>query len=889
MRRVMTILLLVISVSLSAQQISLYKTPLDSVVMFMEKGFSGKIFFVPDTSHTARFTIDADDESKFLYKALDVLKESGYSVTLRNGNMFILKGVGISTSLPLQYFQKNMPAVYGSEAYLGALSDDVKVANFANKIYEIGREENCKEGKLYLSGVVQNVSNGEPLVGVSVYSADGKAFTQTDEFGHYKIQLPSGANKLKASGFSLNDVELDVRLYEAGTLDIIMKEKVYSLNSAVVSAESSNNRKSNKMGVELVRIGRIKHVPTVMGEADVLKVLVTLPGVKSVGEASGGFNVRGGATDQNLILFNDGTIYNPTHLFGLFSAFNPDVVTDVELFKSSIPAEYGGRLSSVLEIRGREGNEKKVAGSLGIGLLTAKGHIEGPFSKKGKTKFILGARTTYSDWMLGLLPENSGYNQGTANFYDANLSLSHKFNKNNSIYAYGYYSKDKFSFSIDTTYSYYNINGSLKFRSNFNDRNSMVFTTGYDEYGYDVLDTHKDIESYNLSFTIQQAFAKFKFKSLLGDKHTLNYGLSGTYYYLRPGMMLPYNIPGMEPSLVIPKILNTETGVEAAAYISDTWNMTESISADIGVRYSAFANLMPFTYYGGPEFRVSAKFLLSDKVTLKAGYNSMIQYIHMLSNTTTMSPTDIWKLSDDKIKPQTGWQAAMALYAMMFNDKVEFSLEGYYKKMDNYLDYKSGSVLIMNSNLADDVVETRGQAYGAEVMFKKPLGKLNGWVSYTYSRTLLQDKQDPNSIFSVNRGEWYPAAYDKPHDVKFVGNYKFTHRYSISMNIDYSTGRPTTIPVGKYIYGGGYRLYYSDRNAYRIPDYFRMDMALNIEPSHNLKKLSHFTITLGVYNVTGRKNAYSVYYDTTSGEKVQGYMLTIFGAPIPYININVKF
>lgn len=889
MKRLVYILLMALSIPMAGQKISLYKTTLDTVVMKMEKFYPGKIFFVNDTTSAVRFTIDVDDESQFLYKALSELKEQGYSVTMRDGHMFILKGVGISTSLPTMYFQEKMSTVYGSEEYLGALSDDVKVANFANKIYEIGREENCKGGKLLLSGVVQNVSNGEPLAGVSVYTPDGKNYTQTDEFGHYKILLPSGANKLIASGFSLNDVELDIRLYEAGTLDVIMKEKIYSLNQAVVSAESSNNRKSNKMGVELVRIGRIKHVPTVLGEADVLKVLVTLPGVKSVGEASGGFNVRGGATDQNLILFNDGTIYNPTHLFGLFSAFNPDVVTDVELYKSSIPAEYGGRLSSVLEIRGREGNEKQVTGTLGIGPLTAKGHIEGPFSKKGKTKFILGARATYSDWMLGLLPKNSGYHQGTANFYDANLSLSHKFNNKNSIYAYGYYSRDKFSFSIDTTYSYYNINGSLRWRSNFSDRHSMVFSTGYDEYGYDVMDTHQDISAYKLNFKIQQGYAKFKFKSMLGNKHTLNYGINGLFYYLRPGSMLPFNIPGGEPSLIVPEILNTERAVEGAAYISDTWDISESISADIGVRYSAFVNLNPVKYYGGPEIRFSTKFLLSDKVTLKAGFNSMMQYIHMLSNTTTMSPTDIWKLSDVNIKPQTGWQAAMALYALLFNNQVEFSLEGYYKKMDNYLDYKSGSVLIMNSNLAEDVIETRGQAYGAEVMFKKPLGKLNGWVSYTYSRTLLQDKQEAGSVFAVNGGKWYPAAYDKPHDVKFVGNYKFSHRFSLSLNVDYSTGRPTTIPVAKYLYGGGYRFYYSDRNAYRIPDYFRMDAAINIEPSHNLKKLAHFSITLGVYNVTGRKNAYSVFYDTQNGKNIQGYMLTIFGAPIPYINFNVKF
>ena len=490
--------------------------------------------------------------------------------------------------------------------------------------------------------------------------------------------------------------------------------------------------------------------------------------------------------------------------------------------------------------------------------------------------------------MLGLLPESSGYNQGTANFYDVNASVSHKFNEKNSIYAYGYYSRDKFSFSIDTTYMYHNINGSLKWRSNFSDQHSMIFTVGYDQYGYDVMDTHKDVEAYNLKFNIQQGFAKLKFKSVLNDKHTLNYGLNSIYYYLRPGMMLPYNIPGANPSLVKENILDTEEAVESAVYVSDTWNISDKVSADLGVRYSLFANLNPFKYYGGPEFRVSGKWLASDRVTIKAGFNSMRQYIHMLSNTTTMSPTDIWKLSDVDIKPQTGWQAAVALYSMHFNDKVEFSVEGYYKKMDNYLDYKSGSVLIMNSNLAQDVIETRGKAYGAEVMIKKPLGKLNGWVSYTYSRTLLQEKAD-RGVFAVNGGDWYPAAYDKPHDLKLVGNYKFTHRYSLSLNVDYSTGRPVTVPVGKYLYGGGYRLYFSDRNAYRVPDYFRMDVAVNIEPSHYLKQLSHFSVTFGVYNVTGRKNAYSVYYDTNSGKSVQGYMLTIFGAPIPYVNINVKF
>lgn len=886
MKRIFSILFLTIVAfaTLSGQQVSIYKISLDSLVSKMGSYSTGRIYFVNDTSNAVKFTFNST-EKDFLEAAEKAIAESGFSITKKDGNMFILKGVGLTSALPSGYFEQKM-ADDSDNKYIDALSEDAKIASFQNKVYEIGRKENDRGGNVFLSGFIKNVRTGEPLTGISVYNEKAKAYAQTDEFGFYKILLPSGENTLKASGFLLEDIALNLLVYETGSLDIIMKDKVLSLNEATVSAESSNNRRSNQMGVELIRIGRIKQVPSVFGEPDVLKIIITLPGVKSVGEASGGFNVRGGASDQNLILFNDGTIYNPTHLFGMFSAFNPDVVKDVELYKSSIPAQYGGRLSSVLEIKGREGNGNKVTGSLGIGLITARGHIEGPIG--AKTRFIVGARATYSDWMLKLLPESSGYNQGTASFYDINASVSHRFNSKNTIYAYGYYSSDRFKFSIDTSYRYSNLNASIKWRSNFSQKHSMVLTAGYDQYGYDTYDTDNPSTSYNLRFSIQQAFLKLNFKSLLSANHTLSYGLNSTYYYLRPGMLMPYDILAGTPSLVEEKILPSEEAVESALFISDTWKISEKFSTDLGIRYSFFTNLAPFKYYGGPEFRISAKYLATDRLTLKAGFNSMRQYIQMLSNTTSMSPTDIWKLSDADIRPQSGWQGALALYSNHFENKIELSLETYYKRMDNYLDYKSGAVLIMNENLHEDVVETRGRAYGVEFMVKKPLGKLNGWISYTYSKTELQEKGD-RGVNTINRGEWYPAPYDKPHDVKFIGNYKFTHRYSISLNVDYSTGRPVTIPVSRYIYGGGERLFYSDRNEYRIPDYFRMDAALNIEPGHNLTRLTHFSITIGVYNVTGRKNAYSVYYNTDGGTGIQGYMLTIFGAPIPYINLNMKF
>lgn len=872
-------------------RINLYRVSMDSVVRMMESRGYGEIYFVEDAAKPPRFTFECT-EGDFLKVARGEILRAGYSISKYGEDTFILKGAGISTSLPYHYFGKkgSLAESKGENQYVEALSQDGQVASFQNKVYEIGRKDRVSSETIYLSGIVKNVKSGEPIMGVSVYNEETKAYASTDEYGFYKIELPAGMHKVKLSGFSLEDVSLNVEIYESGDLDVMMSEKVLSLKGAVVSAETVDNRKSNKMGVELIRIGRVKQVPSVFGEADVMKIVLTLPGVKSVGEASNGFNVRGGAVDQNLILFNDGTIYNPSHLFGLFSAFNPDVVSDLELYKSSIPANYGGRISSVLEIRGREGSSKKVTGSAGIGLLTTHAHLEGPLSPT--TTFIVGGRTTYSNWILNLLPEESSYSDGKANFYDVNGSVTQKIGKNNTLSASVYYSGDGFDFGEgQDNHKYNNLNASLRWRSVFDDRHQMTASAGYDQYGYrsisdgDIeLTPEEDPFSSIMNFSINQGFLKVNFQSILSSKHKLSYGLNTIFYSLNPGSFLP---TAAGESYIVPSYLGQEYGVEAALFVSDTWNVTDKFSTDLGIRYSSFFAINPFKYYGGPEFRVSGKYLIDDIFTVKAGFNSMRQYIHLLSNTSTVSPTDTWKLSDADIKPQSGWQAAAALYANLMDNQVEASVEGYYKRMSNYLDYADGAVLTMNPNIAEDVVPVYGKAWGLEFMMKKPLGKLNGWVSYTYSRTHLKEMED-RGIQSINRGEWYPAIYDKPHDIKLVGNYMFTHRFSVSVNLDYSTGRPITVPVAKYYYAGDWRLEYSDRNTYRIPDYFRLDAAVNIEPGHYLKKLTHFSITLGVYNVTGRKNAYSVFFDT-SGDQIIGKKLTIYGCPIPYINVNMKF
>ena len=863
-----------------SEPFGVYKADIGTLLRFIRSEITPAVYCVRDTSDHKSYTVRVPRE-QFLQKAFDELRANGYTVTEHDGKYFIVRGASLATTLPSGYFDERKPAVDSS--FLQYLAEQKAVMTFQNKIYEIGDPEvRQRSGRATVRGYVRDVASGEPLVGVSVYDESGKSFTTTDEFGYYKIAMPVGEGKLGLSGYGLEDLKLDLMVYGDGGLDIVMKEKVFSLKGAVITSESMSHHRTPQMGIEKVRINLIKNVPVAFGEADALKVVMTLPGVKSVGEASSGFNVRGGSTDQNLILFNGGTIYNPHHMFGILSSFNPDVINDVELYKSSIPAQYGGRISSVLEVRSRDGNSKKVQGSLGLGLLTSRLHLEGPLVKD-RTTFILGGRTTYSNWIFNLLPANSSYAGGKASFQDVNLGLSHKVNERNSIHAYGYYSRDKFSFSNDTTFRYRNINGSLKWHSIFNDRHSMTATVGYDSYHYGIEDQFNAYTAYTLETAVDQAFAKLAFKSTVHDRHTLNYGVNAIWYDLNPGSYHPAG----DTSIVLALDLNHERAVEAAVYAGDTWLINEKLSVDAGIRWSQFLRPGDTKFHGGPEFRLSGKYSFDDVTSVKAGFNTMRQYIHMISNSINVSPTDSWRLSSARIRPQTGWQAAAGVYRTLMDGTLDLSVEGYYKRVKHYIDYKSGAVLVMNENLADDLIETENRAYGVELMAKKTLGKLNGWVSYTWSRSLLREMED-RGIYTINGGKWYNAAYDKPHDVKVVANYKFTHRYSISVNLDYATGRPVTIPVSKYLYGSGVRLVYSERNSYRIPDYFRLDLAFIIEPGHYLRQLTHFSVTFGCYNVTGRKNPYSIYY-SSDGTVIKGHMLSVFATQIPYVNLNLKF
>ncbi len=877
--------------------------PITDLFEAVEKQTSYHIYCTSEVSDSLVVSVDVTgaDPVKLIRQ---VLQNTPYQVSEFQNVVYIIKDKVLITSLPESFYRKipittdNIMPVFEREAK----------ATSETLIYAIGNPNDPTTPYVTMTGVVTNFKNGEPMPGVTLLLEDPLIGATTDAFGFYSLRLPPGRRELIIQSVGMKNSKRQLMLYADGKLDIELEEQIYALNEVTILADKIDNIRSVNVGMERLQMRNIKNIPTVLGEADVVRIVMTLPGVKSAGEISSGFNVRGGATDQNLILYNDGTIYTPTHMFGLFSTFNPDIVDNMELYKSGIPAKYGGRISSVLDINTREGNKKKFQGAASLGLLTSRLTLEAPLFK-GKGSFIVGGRTTYSDWLLKKIPEKSGYNNGSAGFYDLNGSINYKFNENNSVYLNGYYSHDRFSFNDREQYAYQNVNFSTKWRHIFNPKLTSTYVVGYDHYSYHTKDTSDIFNAYELNFAINQIFGKADFSYYLNNHHTFNAGVSFIFYRLNPGNYLPAH----EASLIKEDRLQTEKSLESAVYLSDQWEVSPRFTISAGIRYSMFNVLGPRVYniyspdylpssttilktdsvgsgilktYHGPEFRLSLRYILGENTSVKAGVNTMRQYIHKISNTTVMSPTDTWKLSDANIRPQTGTQYVAGLFQNFAKNVVETSVEVYYKTMSNYLDYRGGAELLMNPHIETEVAGVQGKAYGVEVMLKKTQGKLNGWVSYAFSRTMLHRHEELSS--SVNSNDWYPADFDKPHEVKFIGNFKLTHRFSFSLNCDYSTGRPITLPVSKYQYDGGLYVYYTERNKYRIPDFFRIDLSFNIEAGHRLTKLTHSYFTIGVYNLTGRKNAYSVYYVSENGH-IQGYKLSIFGAPIPYASYNIKF
>jgi len=871
----------------------------------LEERTDYRFYFNPSWVDSSSVNISASE--KTISELLDdVLSETElkYAIT-ETHQVYITLKAPMATELPIDFFNSSLTTTGSMKYDYTRFEENEKVST--EKLIIIGSKGSSTKSTASIAGYVRSIKSGEPVIGATVMIEEPLIGVATDPFGYYSISLPKGQHQLKIRSIGMKNTDRKVILNADGKLNIEMEEDVTPLKEIIVESERDVKVMSMQMGTEKLDLKTMKQIPLALGEVDIIKAVLTLPGVQSVGEGTVGFNVRGGATDQNLILFNEATIYNPSHLFGFFSAFNPDLLKNVELYKSGIPAEFGGRISSVLDVSTREGNKKKFSGSGGISPITGRIALEGPIIKE-KSSFLIGARSTYSDWLLSKIP-SSELKDSEASFYDVNMNINHEFSTKDYLHISGYYSKDRFKLQNDTTYGYTNKMAAIKWRHIFSNKFFAELGGTYSGYDYAISASKNPVNAFNLSYALQQSNIKADFNYFLNPKHTLNFGVGTIFYNLSPGSL----VPSGEKSLITTDILQKEQAAESAIYLGDQFELNTRLSFYAGLRYSTFRNNGPrdvYTYApgfskdvttitdtvkynsgqkisnsGGPEIRLSARYVTSGNSSIKVSFNRMRQYLQMLSNTTAISPTDIWKLSDAYIKPLLGDQISVGYYKNV--KAFELSVEVYYKKMQNFLDYKGGAELILNQHIETDVINAEGKSYGAEFLIKKPNGKLNGWMSYTYSRSLIRT----NGEFAteiINRGEFYASNYDKPHAVNFIGNYKFNRRISVSTNATYSTGRPITLPLAKYDVDGTSRLFYSDRNQYRIPDYFRIDFGINFEGNHKVRKFAHSSWNLSVYNLTGRRNAYSVYFTSENGV-VKGYKLSIFGSAIPTITYNFKF
>lgn len=878
----------------------------------IEKTIPVKIFYSDKWVDSLFLNVNSDNEpiNTLFDKSIS---KSGLSFIITDDNKIILsKGYTIKTNFKkeyLEYLEKNQAkADTTNYARSAPIAEDLLI-NDEYKVFKIGNPSNQTDnGRAILSGTITKPSTGEAVAGVVVYVGKLKVGAVTNSVGYYSIELPKGQYRVEYRMVGMRQTVRNIIIYSNGILNVEMYENTNQLNEVVVSANRENIVRNARIGIEKINMKMLKQIPMGMGEVDLFKSSLLLPGVQSVSEASSGYNIRGGSADQNLILLNGAPIINSSHFFGFFSAFNSDMIEDVTLYKSGIPAKYGGRVSSVMDIELKEGSKEKYNVSGGISPLTGRLMIEGPIIKK-KASFIISSRTTYSDWVLRQL-KNIQLKKSSASFYDVQGLLTFNPDDKNFFSLSGYLSNDNFDLYKESEINYKNSAATFKWRHIYSPLFSYQVSAIISNYEYRDNSTQDSTSYYSLNYKLNQQIFRADYTYRAGDNHKIDFGLDATNYILSPGTQNPIG----SFSEIVPNKLETEKAIEPSLYISDDYDVSPRLLISGGLRFTMFTafgprtqynynpdgprtleNIVDTTYfakgkiiqsYPGLEFRFSSRFIITPDLSVKAGIQRNYQYLNMISNTTSMTPTDIWKLSDKYIKPQRGDQFSAGIYKNVNSNALEISVEAYYKLLNNILDYKGGATLLMNNHLETDIINGTGKAYGVEFMVKKQLGMLTGWISYTYSRVLLKvDGKFEEE--KVNNGSYFPANYDKPNDLKLVANAKFFRRFNFTTNFVYNTGRPITYPVAYYNFLNINRVFYSERNEFRIPDYFRLDLAATINGNLKAKKLNHSSMTFTVYNVLGRKNPYSIFFKSEDGA-VKGYQMSIFGQPIFMVTYNFR-
>jgi len=770
------------------------------------------------------------------------------------------------------------------------------------------REEGGGKNVAVLHGKISDVETGDPLIGATIYFEELQKGTATDVNGRFSMVVRPGKYTVEFKCMGMEDRHNYLNVLSDGDLDIAMEKSVIALTEVVVHANRYHNVRGTQMGFDRLNYKVLKEVPVVMGEKDVLKIIQMLPGVQTVGEGAAGFNVRGSAADQNMIYVNKVPVYNSSHLFGFFTSFSPDIVKDFTLYKSNLPASYGGRLASFFNITARQGNLNKYTARGGISPVTARLSLEGPI-QKGKSSFIFAGRSTYSDWILNRL-EDPELRESKANFNDLSGLLTWEPEEKTLIKAFGYYSHDFFRLGATNQYEYNNAGGSLNITRRLSSRLNGDLALVYGSYDFTTIDEQVASESWTQSYRIEHYEAKVDMAWLSLGKHKLTFGGNAILYNLDRGTVLPYG----DISMRLPVELGLDNGVETAVYLADEITLTPRLTLYGGLRFATYFSLGPgetqvyeeglpvqpgsvvdvidagpfevVKTYTGLEPRLSVNFMLGANNSLKFSYNRVNQFLFMLSNTVAISPTDQWKLCDYNISPPFVDQLSLGFYQDFPRGGLNTSLEVYYKKINDVIDYRDGASFISTPHVETLTLQGKQEAYGFEALLKKNAGKLSGWVAYSYSRSMME-VDSPLPTERINYGDPYPSNFDRPHNLSVVTNVKLNRRLSFSANLVYTTGRPVTYPISIYYLDGMQFVDYASRNSYRIPDYFRVDFSVNLEGNLKERKLFHSYWMLNFYNATGRKNAYSVYFQNDEGT-INGYKLSIFGQMVATLSWNFK-
>jgi hypothetical protein len=898
---------------------------------YLKKQNTGWEEFVKNTEqeNNVRFFYDADSIPKVSIvvekdslQLEDVLKKSlaGYGLRIssdQRGNYFIFKNFILQSTVnnifykPSGIDEKSVLQNTADEKTEGVVNDYLKTyQEFITENLIIGSNgHGNKNQKVKITGRITNADDATPLPQARIFIPELNKNFISNVSGYYEMELLPGNYTIVVSSLGMYEKSLKLTVLSGGEANVQLQVKSFLLNEATVTGTLNENINAPAMGVERLTQMAIKELPVVLGEKDVVKIVLLLPGVQSVGEISSGFNVRGSPSDQNMFYINDLPIYNSSHLFGLFTTFNSDAIGEFKFYKNSIPIEYGGQLSSIFDIDVKKGNNKNFSAMGGIGLTSARILAEGPLEKE-KSSYLVSFRSSYSDWLLNQV-DNLDVQNSAASFQDALMDFSLQLNKSNKLGLFFYGSRDyaDLAFGIENEYS--NLGTDIKLTHTFNEKLSSELNFAKSRYAYEEANNEIEYLANKHSFDLNHNELKLNFRYNAGAGHNLQLGLNSKLIRLNYGDFLPLN----DKSSVEQLSFEPEQSLNNGIFAGDTWEITPRLTLDAGVRGTLYMYLGPKTVYSYVEnepvvidnitgsevygkneiinnyknldVMISSRFEVVRDFSLKASYSRLHQYTYMLSNTVSVSPISKWKLSDPHLKPMSGNQYSFGLYKNLWSNKIEASVEMYYKDVANLVEYKDGAEFVRNQVPETNIIQGDLQSYGVEFMVKKKMDNLNGWINYTYSRAEVT-AFNPKTGEKNNQGLTYPANYDRPHAANLTLNYKLSKRLSFSTNLVYSTGRPITYPSSVYYLNDIKITGFSRRNEYRLPDYFRADLAVSLEGNLKKYKFAHSFWSLSFYNLTGRRNPYTMVFQNVDGE-VKGYKISILGTVIPSLNYNLKF